>query len=50
MSEPPPKPPGRKHYYWQCQKCDHIVVSKTAPEKCIACGAEQKDFVLLEHD
>jgi rubrerythrin len=50
MAQEPAKPSGKKHFMWQCQKCGHVVVSKAAPTHCTACGAEQKDFVLLEHD
>jgi rubrerythrin len=50
MSDAPPKSAGRKHFFWQCQKCGHVVVAKEAPDGCEACGAPKQDFVLLEHD
>ena len=50
MSQTPPKPAGRKHFIWQCQKCGYAVVAKTPPANCEACGATQQNFVLIEHD
>jgi rubrerythrin len=50
MPENAPPAGGRKHFYWQCQKCGHIEVAKSAPLRCPACAAPQQEFVLLEHD